>query len=98
VTSQCKGRWILPECQIEPGETASQHAATETFEEPGVLETVSSQPLATSALMYPSRAKVYALIVKAEWDRWPEMNVRERAWLSLYEARTFFETKASNGL
>jgi 8-oxo-dGTP pyrophosphatase MutT (NUDIX family) len=87
VTSRRKGKWILPKGKIEPGETASQRAATEAFEEAGVLGTVSTQPLATSALMDPSRAKVYALMVEEELDRWPEMNVRERAWFSLSEAR-----------
>jgi ADP-ribose pyrophosphatase YjhB (NUDIX family) len=68
VTSRRKGKWILPKGKIEPGGTASQRAAIETFEEPGVRGTVSSQPLATSALMDPSRAKVYPLMVEEELE------------------------------
>lgn len=86
VTSRRKGKWILPNGKIEPGEAASQRAAIETFEEPGVRGTVSNQALATSALMDPSRAKVYPLMVEDELDSWPEMKVRERAWFSLSEA------------
>lgn len=91
VTSRRKGKWILPKGKIEPGETASQRAATEAFEEAGVLGMVSKHPLGTSAMSDPSRAKVYALKVETELDRWPEMALRKRAWFSLSEARTVLQ-------
>ncbi len=91
VTSRRKGKWILPKGKIEPGETASQRAAAEAFEEAGVLGTVSKQPLNASATFDPSRAKIYALRVETELEQWPEMTSRKRAWFSLSEARSILQ-------
>ncbi|WP_395396014.1 NUDIX hydrolase (plasmid) [Novosphingobium sp. BL-8A] len=91
VTSRRKGKWILPKGKIEPGETASQRAATEAFEEAGVLGTVSKQPVNASASFDPSRARVYALRVETELEQWPEMRSRKRAWFSLSEARSILQ-------
>lgn len=86
VTSRRRGKWILPKGKIEKGETASERAAAEAYEEAGVVGVVAAAPLLASELVDPSRPKVYPLAVEQELDQWPEMHQRQRAWFTLAQA------------
>ncbi|HUD30962.1 MAG TPA: NUDIX hydrolase [Novosphingobium sp.] len=88
VTSRRKGKWILPKGKVEPGETPSQRAAIEAFEEAGIRGTVSAKPVLASSLADPSRAQIYPLLVLEELEQWPEMELRQRAWFPMSEARS----------
>lgn len=86
VTSRRRAKWILPKGKIEKGETASERAAAEAYEEAGVVGVVAAAPLLASELVDPSRPKVYPLAVEQELDQWPEMHQRQRAWFTLAQA------------
>lgn len=88
VTSRRRGKWILPKGKIEAGETGAERAAKEAFEEAGVIGKVARQPLLKERAADPSRPKIFPLEVSREEDTWPEMHERQRAWMSVTEART----------
>lgn len=87
-TSRRRGKWILPKGKIEAGETGAERAAKEAFEEAGVIGKVAQQPLLKERTADPSRPKIFALEVLREQDTWPEMHERQRAWMSVIEARS----------
>lgn len=86
VTSRRRAKWILPKGKIEKGETASERAAAEAYEEAGVLGVIAAAPLLASELVDLSRPTVYPLAVERELDQWPEMHLRQRAWVPLAQA------------
>jgi 8-oxo-dGTP pyrophosphatase MutT (NUDIX family) len=86
VTSRRRAKWILPKGKIEKGETASKRAAAEAYEEAGVLGVIAAAPLLASELVDLSRPTVYPLAVERELDQWPEMHLRQRAWVPLAQA------------
>jgi len=88
VTSRRRGRWILPKGKIEADETARERAAAEAFEEGGVSGTVAARPLLADRLADLSQPVVFAIEVLEEFSEWPEMRVRQRAWVPLSEARS----------
>lgn len=87
VTSRSRGKWILPKGKIEAGETASERAAAEAFEEGGVIGHIAERPLFAGNPADLSRPAVFPLEVVEERAAWPEMGERQRAWLSLADAR-----------
>lgn len=88
VTSRRRGKWILPRGKIEAGETAAERAAKEAFEEAGVVGKVAQHPLLKEQTADPSRPTIFPLEVLREEETWPEMHERQRAWMSVMEART----------
>lgn len=87
VTSRRRGKWILPKGKIEAGETAAERAATEAFEEGGVIGIIAKCSLHVTRSGDLSRPKVFPLEVIEERESWPEMGERRRAWLPIADAR-----------
>jgi 8-oxo-dGTP pyrophosphatase MutT (NUDIX family) len=94
VTSRRTGRWIIPKGHIDPGRDEKAMARIEAFEEAGVEGKVLKRPIGDydydkycdDALIIPAVVTVYPLSVQKLRSKWPEMNARERRWMSLYEA------------
>jgi len=89
VTSRRSGRWIVPKGWPMHGETPSDAAATEAFEEAGVRGQVRERPIGVfsyykvrSADELPCLAVVYPLQVKKVLTKWPEKKERNRKWVS----------------
>ncbi|WP_277986029.1 NUDIX hydrolase [Sphingobium cupriresistens] len=86
VKSRRRGRWILPKGKLEANEHGHERAALEAREEGGVEGDISATPLFRSRIFDPSQPKIYPLLVTTELDVWPEMAVRERAWMTVPQA------------
>ena len=82
VTSSSGKRWILPKGMIEPGDSPTDAAAREAWEEAGVRGAMLPEPLGcyrTTKWDQPCLVTVYGLVVDDVSDRWPERNRRQRA-------------------
>jgi 8-oxo-dGTP pyrophosphatase MutT (NUDIX family) len=93
VTSQTRGRWILPKGLAKTGETHVQTCEREGFEEAGVKGLVLKDfPVTVSINKQTDDGKqavpvtYYPLLVNEQFDEWPEMDVRERHWALIGEA------------
>ncbi len=93
VTSQTRGRWILPKGLAKQGETHAQTCERESFEEAGIKGIVMENfPVTVSINKQSEDGKkaipvtYYPLLVEDQYDEWPEMNKRERHWALLNDA------------
>lgn len=94
VTSRETKRWILPKGQPERKLSPPQVAETEAYEEAGLIGTVFKAPFAhydsykrlKNGKEVPCLMRVYLLEVSHELSAWPEMDERERRWMSPGEA------------
>lgn len=93
VTSRRSGRWIVPKGWPMDGETPSDAAATEAFEEAGVIGKVHKRPVGVFSYYkvrsedeLPCMAVVYPLRVKKVLTKWPEKKERDRKWVSRKKA------------
>lgn len=93
VTSQTRGRWILPKGLSKTGETHAETCLREGFEEAGVSGVVMEDfPLTVSINKQSEVGKqavpvtYYPVLVKDQADEWPEMDKRERHWALLSDA------------
>lgn len=96
VTSRKGKRWVLPKGVVEPDMTPAASAANEAFEEAGVRGSVEEGRLGTYRYRKwggTCTVEVFAMAVDEELPVWPEMAVRERAWLSPTEARRRIDGK-----
>jgi 8-oxo-dGTP pyrophosphatase MutT (NUDIX family) len=89
VTSTSSGKWILPKGNVDPGNTPSQTAGIEAFEEAGVVgvpwpEAVGEYDYEKESV--PLRVEVFPLKVDQVLENWAESKVRQRRWASLAEA------------
>jgi len=94
VTSRETRRWIVPKGWQEKKVTDRDQAAREAFEEAGAIGVVSDKPI--GSYRYDKRLKngslksldvaVYALHVEELLDDWPEMEERERRWMTPAQA------------
>ena len=94
VTSRETRRWIVPKGWQEKKVTDRDQAGREAFEEAGVIGAISDQPI--GGYRYDKRLKngglktldvaVYALSVEELLDDWPEMEERERRWITAGQA------------
>lgn len=95
ITSRTSKRWIIPKGWPQDGETPSQSAATEAYEEAGV----SGKTTNLSIGMYsytkimdedqndlPCAVSVFPIRVKKLADEYPEVRLRKRRWFSLKKA------------
>ena len=83
------GRWIIPKGVIDPGETAEHAAAREAEEEAGVRGDMHDGLVGTYTHEKwggTCTIRVFAMAVTEQMKKWPEMDSRERAWLSLEKA------------
>lgn len=84
------GRWGIPKGNILPGESLEQAAAREAYEEAGVRGSIIGPAIGTFCYRRSGvtrcRVAVYTLRVERTVSRWPEDEVRRRAWVTLAEA------------
>jgi 8-oxo-dGTP pyrophosphatase MutT (NUDIX family) len=93
VTSQKRGRWILPKGNLEEKESHKQGCKREAFEEAGVKgKLLKDYPITavisktTSAGLENVAVTYYPLLVVEQFDDWPEKAKRERHWALLQDA------------
>jgi len=89
VTASSGPHWTIPKGHVEPDLSPEDSAAKEAFEESGLVGAV--QPRCLGSYVYEKRGRlrrveVFALEVKRELKRWPEMLVRRRQWMTVEEA------------
>jgi 8-oxo-dGTP pyrophosphatase MutT (NUDIX family) len=97
VTSRGTRRWIIPKGWPKRGMAPYDAAASEAFEEAGVIGKVSKRPIGS----YPydkildkgykasCRVQVFALRVTRQRKRWPEKHERQIGWYPPAEALRF---------
>ncbi len=87
------GRWCIPKGAVEPHLSFGENAAHEALEEAGIAGQVAQHSIGK----YRSTKRVrdhkilvevwvYLMQVDQEFDEWPEMNTRQRVWVSAKEA------------
>lgn len=94
VTSRERGRWLFPKGWIVEGRTPSESAATEAFEEAGVIGDVDARALGAYSYDKILRDQssvdclvtMYALRVRGTLLQWRERGERKRRWCNLSEA------------
>jgi ADP-ribose pyrophosphatase YjhB (NUDIX family) len=93
VTSQRRGRWILPKGNLKPGESHKKGCKREAFEEAGVKGRIMSELPMTHVVTKSSDGKLsqvavtyYPMLVSKQVDEWPEQAKRERHWALLEDA------------
>jgi len=84
ITSRSGRRWVIPKGCIDPGMTAPQAAVQETWEEAGLVGTLSPDPV--GSFLYDKfgithHVVVYVMHVHTIHDEWPEADSRQRQWL-----------------
>src|SRR5262245_28852216 len=89
VTSSNGKRWVIPKGLIESGQSASEAALQEAWEEAGLVGVLEPKPAGT--FLYEKwcgtcHVTVYLMQVREVAADWPERQVRQRAWLSLAAA------------
>ncbi|MBL6603391.1 MAG: NUDIX hydrolase [Alphaproteobacteria bacterium] len=93
VTSQRRGRWILPKGNLRSKETHKQGCKREAFEEAGVKGKVLKHFPLTVVIgksederMDRVAVTYYPLLVTSQADDWPEADKRQRHWALLEDA------------
>ncbi|MEQ8357284.1 MAG: NUDIX domain-containing protein [Kiloniellaceae bacterium] len=93
VTSQTRGRWILPKGKMKPEESHVEACLREGFEEAGVtgvvLEDFPMTVLVTKQTAAGKRevpVTYYPFFVTEQFDEWPEQDRRQRHWALIEDA------------
>lgn len=93
VTTRGTKRWILPKGWPMDAQTPAAAAATEAYEEAGLIGQAFDRCLGVYSYIKPldrTRAPcvgmVFAVHVTQELDDWPERRQRKRKWFSLRKA------------
>jgi len=93
VTSQTRGRWILPKGLAEPGESHADTCHREGFEEAGVRGIVLGDFPITVAIgktmdrgVQSVPVTYYPLLVEEQADNWPDKDRRQRHWALIGDA------------
>ena len=89
VTSSSGKRWVIPKGCIEPGTTAGEMALQEAWEEAGLVGVLQNEP--AGSYLYEKlgsryHVTVFFLRVTEVAESWPEMSLRQRAWLKPAQA------------
>ena len=98
VTSQRRGRWILPKGNLKASESHKKGCKREAFEEAGVKGKILKHfpmTMLIGKLIDNNMDKVavtyYPLLVTTQTDKWPEDAKRERHWSLLDKAHKVTE-------
>lgn len=93
VTSQTRGRWILPKGKRKSGETQVEACHREGYEEAGVYgEILEDFPCTVVIGKQGKQGKhnvvvtYYPFLVSKQVDEWPEMGRRQRHWALIEDA------------
>jgi len=91
VTSRQTRRWVIPKGWPIKGLKPAKSAAREAYEEAGVRGAVSAEPigafsyekrLEASGAAVPCEVRVFSMIVKRQFETWPEAHQRESQWFA----------------
>jgi len=93
VTSQTRGRWILPKGKQEAGETHVDACHREGFEEAGIRGVILENFPVTVPIGKQTKSGVlkfpvtyYPYLVQEQADEWPEKKKRQRHWALIEDA------------
>jgi 8-oxo-dGTP pyrophosphatase MutT (NUDIX family) len=94
VTSRETGRPVLPKGWTEKSLTDAEAAEREAFEEAGIKGKIAKKPIGHydyvkiigPGFALPCTVAVYPLEIRKHLKSWPEMEERERLWLTAEEA------------
>ncbi|MDA9189875.1 NUDIX hydrolase [Alphaproteobacteria bacterium] len=93
VTSQKRGRWILPKGNLKPNESHQKGCKREAFEEAGIKGKILKNLPLTHMISTSKKGKIcevavtyYPMLVSKQYDEWPEKEKRERHWALLDDA------------
>jgi 8-oxo-dGTP pyrophosphatase MutT (NUDIX family) len=89
VTSRERRRWIIPKGWPQKGKTPRQSAASEAFEEAGVVGTIGNRSIGSftykkrlkTGVIVACEVRVFALEVQRQHEVWPEREQRSVKWL-----------------
>jgi 8-oxo-dGTP pyrophosphatase MutT (NUDIX family) len=89
ISSRKRKRWVIPKGVIEPSMSPQESAATEAWEEAGIIGQI--WPHSIGAYEYQKwggtcHVQVFLLKVKTVLEDWPEAIIRSRQWLNIEEA------------
>lgn len=89
VTTSSGRGWIIPKGHVPDGVTPSLLAASEAWEEAGLMGRIDESPLC--ALQFPKHGRtqdvqVFLMDVTRVVNDWPERRLRRRIWLSPEDA------------
>ena len=89
ITSLKKKNWIIPKGIVEEDMRPQVSAAKEALEEAGIEGAIQPDPL---GVYYQKkwgsncRIEIYSMKVEQEFDKWLEMDLRERRWFTVKKA------------
>lgn len=89
VSSRGGKRWVVPKGCLEPGKTAAEIALQEAWEEAGLVGLLQKDPVGTYLYEksgFTCHVTVFLMSVTDTADQWPEVDFRERCWLSIAQA------------
>ena len=93
VTSQQRGRWILPKGNLKDRESHADGCTREAFEEAGIKGSIIADFPITAAISKSSPQGIlqtavtyYPFLVTEQLSDWPEKAKRERHWVLLRDA------------
>ena len=89
ITSSQKAHWAFPKGMIDPGESWTETALKEAYEEAGLRGAIEGPPLGSYAYAkwgLTLEVTVGLLRVEEELDAWQEAGVRSRRWADEAEA------------
>ena len=94
ITSRGVGRWLIPKGWPIKGKKPHEAAATEAYEEAGVVGDANKRRIGTyayrkrlnSGSSIRCRVEVFAMEVESLKDDWPERSQRTRKWFSAKKA------------
>jgi 8-oxo-dGTP pyrophosphatase MutT (NUDIX family) len=94
ITSTQKAHWAFPKGMIDPGESWSETALKEAYEEAGLRGAIEGPPLGVYAYVkwgQELEVTVGLLRVDEELEAWEEAGVRSRRWAVEAEALTLID-------
>lgn len=89
ITTRNAKRWIVPKGYWDAGCDLHEIAAQEAWEEAGVTGALDTKAIGIYEDIRNdrcSRIELFPLMVEEEKEKWPEMNIRERNWMSVKDA------------
>jgi 8-oxo-dGTP pyrophosphatase MutT (NUDIX family) len=96
ITNRNGKRWVVPKGCLEPGKSTGEIALQESWEEAGLVGLLDPEPV--GSYLYDKNGItchviVFLLRVTEVRDEWPEMNFRQREWVTPKEAVSRIEER-----
>ena len=101
ISSRRTGRWVIPKGWAKENVDHSSHAATEAYEEAGIIGKIYAAPSASYSYTKKLHTfatvqclvDIYLLEVTSQNLKWPEQSRRERRWVIPSLASALVEEK-----